>query len=254
MSLACGRMSPALTRPKKWCQRFAAASPAYELYAPRGRRWRAWLRASCAAVIALIFGGRLGAQTLLYADFQSAAGLQVNGHAAIADGAEGGKVIRLAPRPANQIGSFFTGEAVGIAQFSIVFEFQMPSRLGGDQDDTGRRGGDGLTFVIQTAGPTAIGNNSSSLGYEGFDGQSVAIEFDTFRNAQAQIGDLSSNHIGFNVNGSVASVPAADVPENFDDGQKWTARIDYNGTALEVRVAASNVRPALATWSFMNSR
>lgn len=237
-------MSAACTSSKKWCQRFAAASPVYELYAPRGLRWRAALRGLVSAVVVIVTLGRMHGQTLVFPDFTSVPGLQLNGNAEVLGTGIGSGTLRLAPRAANQAGSVFTSTALDITEFSTVFQFRMPS-VGGDQDDTGRRGGDGFAFVIQTAGPDALGEQSSGLGFAGLGPQSVAIEFDTFRNAQVAIDDPSSNHIGFNVSGSVVSLLTYSTgpDENFDDGETWTAWIDYDGSTLEVRVSSNGVRP-----------
>ena len=76
----------------------------------------------------------------------------------------------------------------------------------------------------------------------------VSVEFDTFPNG----GDLPSDAIGINVGGfgdgqSAISAAQAAIPGEFDDGNIWTAWIDYQADTnrLDVRVAADGVRPDL---------
>jgi Legume lectin domain/PKD domain len=98
--------------------------------------------------------------------------------------------------------------------------------------------------VVQTVSNTA-GSVGGGLGYEGLP-NSFAIEFDTYDN-----GEISGNHVGLDVGGSVTSVTAVDIPTRMNDGNVWFAWIDYDGATdtLEVRLAQVNVRPALATLS-----
>ncbi len=48
----------------------------------------------------------------------------------------------------------------------------------------------------------------------------------------------------------MASTATAPVALNFDNGELWTAWVDYNGTTLEVRVASNGVRPAAPTLTY----
>jgi hypothetical protein len=107
-------------------------------------------------------------------------------------------------------------------------------------------GADGLVFVVQSVRPD-ISGIGGGIGYSGID-KSVGVEFDTWCNSS--MNDPSSNHVGINTNGSVAHDPlsqdTASVTPNFDDGNIWSAWIDYNGTTLEVRVSQNSTRPSAA--------
>jgi len=184
--------------------------------------------------------------TVVFSDFSTSAGLQLNGNAAA--GAGVGNVLRLVPAETNQSGSAFSTAQVNASDFSTVFQFRLSDR-GGIADGSGHVGADGFTFTLQTVANTA-GGSGGGLGYEGLS-PSVAVEFDTFANTGAPIFDPSSNHLGIDINGTVVSAQTVDVAPDFDDGNLWTAWIDYNNATktLEVRASETGIRPTLPTLS-----
>jgi len=186
------------------------------------------------------------AVSVAFSDFSTSTGLQLNGNATAGPGV--GNVLRLVPATANQSGSAFSTTQVNASDFSTVFQFRLSDR-GGIVDGSGHPGADGFTFTLQTVANTA-GGSGGGLGYQGLS-PSIAVEFDTFANTGAPIFDPSSNHLGIDVNGSVVSVQTVDVAPDFDDGNLWTAWIDYNNASktLEVRVNETGIRPTLPTLS-----
>lgn len=193
------------------------------------------------------FAARAGAQTLLFSNFNSTAGLSLNS-AQVVNGA-----VLLAQNQKDRSGSVFTLSEYSVTGFSAAFEFRISSP-GGTSDGTAA-GADGIAFVIQRTsgqglGPAALGGSGEGMGYgprggtPGI-GNSVAVEFDTFQNSW----DPSSNHIGIDANGSLTSLSTENVASPFDNGTKWSVWVDYNGTTLEVRASDDGVRPATATMS-----
>ena len=179
-------------------------------------------------------------------DFSSTAGLTVNGDAVgnLNNAIDPDPVLRLAPSATGQAGSAFTDTALNVGGFSTSFEFRITS-AGGPADVTGQAGADGLTFAIQSIGPTALGGAGGGIGYLGIS-PSVAVEFDTFNNDPVNfptVADPDSNHLGVDVNGSVVSLVTAAVAPRFDDGRLWHAWVDYDGTSLEVRASQTGLRP-----------
>ena len=65
---------------------------------------------------------------------------------------------------------------------------------------SGNTGADGMVFVLQTVGPTAIGEVGQGIGFQGLL-PSLGVEFDTYRNPD--IDDLSQDHIGIISDGNV---------------------------------------------------
>jgi len=185
-----------------------------------------------------------GAQ-INFPDFTDSSGLTLNGAAATVDnGVDPGRVLRLVPVSFNNAGSAFNTAAVCLGGFSTQFEFRITGAgPAGSPDAAGQIGADGFALAI-AAGPAALGGGGGGLGYSGLT-PSVVVEFDTWFNGF----DPNSNHVGINVNGSFVSVAVAPVPGRFDDGNLWSAWVDYDGTTLEVRVSNTGVRPAAPTLS-----
>ena len=181
------------------------------------------------------------AQTLIYSNFSSTAGLQLNDAPVQANGA-----ILLASSASDRRGSVFTLSSQSVAAgFSAVFEFRISSP--GGATDGISAGADGLAFVIQRAGATALGGSGEGLGYGPRGGTpgitpSIAVEFDTFKNSW----DPGSNHIGINTGASLTSVASLEVASAFDSGAKWTVWVDYTGSLLEVRANTTGIRPLSA--------
>lgn len=183
----------------------------------------------------------LGAQTVIrYTDFTSQSGLTLN-DAVASDG-----TIMLASSQRDRRGSFFTTAQYDVSDFSAVMQFRISSP-GGISDGIAA-GADGLAFVIQRTGATALGSFGSGIGYEGIS-NSVIVEFDTYKN-NSPVNDPSSNHIGINTGGSNTSLTTANVANAFDNGTLWTVWVDYNGSALEVRASQDGFRPSTATLAY----
>ncbi|MDX2222965.1 MAG: PEP-CTERM sorting domain-containing protein [Rhodospirillaceae bacterium] len=203
-----------------------------------------------------LVAGAAQATTILYNDFSSLAGLQVNGttkaiHACApsGDGATcgavtdfgGNKVLRLTNN-LSQAGSAFSTSTVSLASdasFSTSFRFRFT-----DQQNSGA---DGIVFAVQTVSNQA-GGIGGGIGYFGIN-NSVGIEFDNWFNGGS---DPDDNHVGVNINGSVVSVATAFSPYVFDDGLLLTAWVDYDGATdmLEVRLSNTNVRPLASLLSY----
>ncbi len=204
-----------------------------------------------AGVIALgcVLFIRLSAQTIVYGGFASTSGLRLNG-TSVATSTDDGTVLRLVPASVTHAGSAFTTTQVSFTGFSTAFEFRLTSP--GSSSEAVQPGADGLTFALQTVSASSIGATGGGLGYQGIS-SSVAVEFDTFRNIGTPIFDSSSNHVGVDTGGSLNSIATANVENRFDNGNKWTAWVDYDSSThtLEVRVSESGVRPnsALLTQS-----
>ncbi len=129
---------------------------------------RARLTLSLVLAAATVFP--LGAQTVIrYTDFSSQSGLTLN------DAVASGGTIMLASSQRDRRGSFFTSAQYDVSNFSAVFQFRISSP-GGISDGIAA-GADGLAFVIQRTGATALGSFGSGIGYEGI-ANSAIVEFD----------------------------------------------------------------------------
>jgi len=119
---------------------------------------------------------------------------------------------------------------------------------------------DGMTFVLQTQGATALGANGGNLGYAGAGPNgsggitpSVAVEFDTWQNSPF---DINDNHVAILTNGvlndldpqtpyGVTNCQPTGAFGCMSNGDVWSVWINYDGTNLNVAVADnSTTRPA----------
>lgn len=111
---------------------------------------------------------------------------------------------------------------------------------------------DGMTFVLQTEGATALGAGGGDLGYAGIT-PSVAVEFNTWQNTPF---DVNDNDVAILTNGNITGLDPQ-TPYGvtncqptgafgcMSNGDVWSAWIDYDGVSLHVAVADnSTTRPA----------
>lgn len=176
-----------------------------------------------------------------YNDFSDTSNIQLNGFAAAHSPNADGE-LRLTGGDLQEAGSAFFLSPFTLpedASFSSFFSFNIDATPGGKDSDG--LGGDGLVFTLQTVSNTA-GTQGGGLGYMGLV-NSIGVEFDTWGNGIFD--DISDNHAGINVNGSVISVESIDEPTRFNDGDSWYVWVDYDGSTdeLEVRYSLYPTRP-----------
>ena len=181
----------------------------------------------------------LAATVISYPNFSDVSGLTINGNAA-----QVGSALRVTPATFSQAGSVFSTNKVSLtsgASFSTYFTFRFTSP-GGSCDGLGC-GADGIVFTVQTLANN-VGGAGGGIGYFGIP-NSLGVEFDNWWNPQ--VGDIDSNHLGIDLNGSVNSVSQIAINEaDLNGGDVWSAWVDYNSATdqLEVRTTRSAVRPA----------
>jgi len=156
-----------------------------------------------------------------FASFTSSAGLTTNGKASVV-----APVLRLTPNTVNQAGSAFLTSPVPLGPDSS-FNTRFVFRMHGAAD-----GSDGLVFIVQGNGATALGSQGNGIGYAGI-GRSLAVELDTDKDG----GDPNGNHIGVLSNGSRSPHLATYTPPfDMEDGLSHTLWIDYSGASNALRV------------------
>jgi uncharacterized repeat protein (TIGR01451 family) len=169
-------------------------------------------------------------------------------------------VLRLTPNSTYTTGSawFNTMQLVG-SSFRTTFTFQLSGSVPASSGPA-----DGIAFVIQNSGASALGPNGCGIGFgDAPDGSctpatggiasSLAVEFDTYQNGD--IGDVSNSHVSVQSCGTGANsvdescrlqIPSASVgvltwadvnlltlqsPINLADGNVHTATISYASPA-----------------------
>ena len=191
------------------------------------------------------------AQTFAYPDFNSTAGLTLNGNAAAV-----APVLRVTPSATGMKGSALTSTPVAVnGTFETNFAFQITALAAG--------GADGMTFVIENdpRGATALGDGGTELGY-GHEtinpptnaiSNSLVVEIDTWLST----GDLSANEVSVQTGGSgvnradaAFSIGRISPAINMSDGQVHQMRITYAPGTLKVYLD-NLVTPLLSVpWDF----
>ncbi|WP_099069053.1 DUF4347 domain-containing protein [Nostoc linckia] len=181
-----------------------------------------------------------------FTNFASTSGLKFNGSSA-----KFGTALRLTPASASKTGSVFYTTPIALdtdTSFQTQFQFQLRG---------GTLGSDGFTFVLQNspAKANAIGSRGGNLGYGGTVSpitQSLAIKFDTFKNAT----DPNNNNIAVLRDGNVTAALAttsnvtdsnSGTPIDLNSGTPINAWIEYNGNTDKLDVFLSQSSTKLPT-------
>jgi gliding motility-associated-like protein len=158
----------------------------------------------------------------------SAQSYVLNGNA----GELGNDCFIVTPGAAWQSGTIWYSPDINLNE-PFTLEFDM--NFGNFNDN----GADGMVFVLQTAGPDALGVGGGGMGFEGFN-PSFGIEFDTFMNSPPNAGnnnDPAADHIAFLRNGNVSHFSADNLAGpvqasagnvNIEDGIDHHVKIEWD--------------------------
>jgi Legume lectin domain len=169
-------------------------------------------------------------------------GLTLNGGAALRNDA-----LQLTDGGTFEGRSAFFSTPIGLAFFQTSFDFQLTGI------DTPTPDADGIAFVLQDEGPTALGTPGGGLGYglpsltEGGTkiANSVAVKFDLYNND----GEGASS-TGFYLNGAAPTIPSIDlVPSGIDlhSGHVFHAVLVYDGSALNLSLTDQITKAVFTT-------
>ncbi|MBO4208986.1 L-type lectin-domain containing protein, partial [Micromonospora echinofusca] len=175
--------------------------------------------------------------SIRYADFSSTAGLTLNGSAR-----QAGSALRLTGNQYDVAGSAWSRTTIGAGRsFSATFRVLLHDAA------------EGIAFLVQAEGPSALGDSASYLGYGDYYSDqrirpSVAVELDVCDDS----GDPNWNHVGIVSNGNVSSHLAHGQPR-FDmaAGTAFTVWVDYDAAQhrLTVYVSTGRTKPTSAVTS-----
>jgi hypothetical protein len=179
-----------------------------------------------------------------YSNFSSTSGSNL-----VASATQVGNEVRLSPASPSTVGSLWFATKQDVQKgFVSTFTFRITG-MGGATDANGMNGGDGFAFVVQNTSNTAFGIAGSYMGYE--IANSVAAEFDTWRNGNFVALEPSSNHVGVQSAGTGTNSPfashykgAAAVGPNMSNGALHTGRVFYQSNSMSIFVD-NMVTPAL---------
>ena len=162
------------------------------------------------------------APTINYASGFTATNLALNGSAAL-----NGTRLQLTSAAQFLAASAWYKTPVNIQKFTTDFQFQLS-----------QPGADGMAFVIQNNGTTAIGSGGGALGYGPVGTttavpNSIAIKFDLYDNAGE-----GGNSTGLYTGGADPTFPADTLGGGVDlhSGDIFTVHVVYDGTTLTMTI------------------
>ena len=181
-----------------------------------------------------------------------------NGLTLVSDATVVGNALRLSSSNYSRAGAAYLSNMVNVADgFTVTFSFQITDRHQLQDDGTVlsgaavASGGDGLTFIVQNYAQNALGLANSGIGYYGIP-NSLAVEFDTWKNQKSTYCEPNNNHIAVQSLGKAANRPehcASTDPAdpfanpnlgiytpnaNMADGSIYQAKINYTPGSLKV--------------------
>lgn len=177
-----------------------------------------------------IFAGLASATTITYNDFSNVSTLSLNGTAA-----KSGTVLRLVPNIGSSAGSAYVTSPLSFSAstgFSATFEFNVQTDINNPTD--------GLAFVLQGQGATALGSGGQDEGYGGGSGVGVSPSVAVFFRGRGPA------FIGLFTNGIASPFPPAGgttIAENSIYNQNEFAWIDYTPGTLNVFLSSTNAKP-----------
>jgi Chitobiase/beta-hexosaminidase C-terminal domain/Bacterial lectin len=171
--------------------------------------------------------------------FTSSTGLQFNGGSALS-----GTRLRVTDGNISEARSVFWTTPLNVQSFTTDFTFQQAQGTNPT--------GDGLAFVLQNSGATAVGPLGGGLAYgpdsagaTGGIANSTAIKFDLYDNSGE-----GPNSTGLYTNGASPTTPATDLTSagvNLHSGNIMRAHITYNGTTLTLTISDTVTGAEFAT-------
>jgi murein DD-endopeptidase MepM/ murein hydrolase activator NlpD len=161
-------------------------------------------------------------QTPNYGTGFTSSGLTLNGGAAI-----NGTRLRVTDGGKDEARSAFFNTPVSVANFSNTFTFQDMSASA-----------DGLCFVIEASGPTAVGGDGGNLGYAGTSGalstKSLCVSFDLYNNLTYS--EISNTGLFTNGASPAGGAGSAAGSLSFQSGDVMSVQMNYNGTTLTMQI------------------
>ncbi len=145
-----------------------------------------------------------------------------------------GTRLRITDGGTNEASSAYYVTPVSVTSFSTDFSIQLT-----------KASGDGMAFVLQNSGSTALGKLGGGLGY-GSDTpggtlgipHSIAIKFDFYSNAGE-----GTNSTGLYTNGASPTTPAVTLGGgvNLKSGDVFNVHLTYDGTTLAMTITDAGI-------------
>jgi hypothetical protein len=204
-----------------------------------------WTDPSNCGACGVTCGGTCG--TTLSADMQQAPANWTFNGVALWDST--GPSARLTTAMTDKVaGSVVYNHSIVTDSFVASFQFRIGENGGGQYD--------GMGFMLQVNGPTAVGSNGGGLGMSGLDG--FGVEFDIYNNGSC--GDSNANHVGVDQLTSCGSGLLTSLYASSDltgtvtlsDAQWHTANVTLDGGSMSVAVDGTSVASSVALPGYVN--
>lgn len=171
-----------------------------------------------------------------------------------------GNIVRLTDTVKYSAGALWSSARYNVERgFSTNFTFTMQKGNDNAQMDGSSPGADGVSFVLQTAGPRAVGKFGQGVGYDDMP-NCLAVEFDSYFNFADS--DPNGSHCavqsgkdkkcrGMHQDPYMLAISSA-IPELKADGLPYYCRVEYTPGRLAVYINRSGLfgEPTLVVNSF----
>ncbi len=147
-----------------------------------------------------------------------------------------GTALEINDGLAGEASAIWYGQPLSIGNFTSDFSFQMTP--------ASTTSADGMAFVIQNAGVTALGSSGGGLGYTGIT-NSVAVKFDLYNNSGEGV-----DSTGIYTNGAAPTIPATDLSASGIDlhsGHVFNVHLAYDGTNLSLKITDATTNAVFNT-------
>ena len=186
------------------------------------------------------YGSGCGINSFSYSDFSDIKYLSLVNSAQKID-----SVVRLTPAMPQKQGAIWNTDQVYVRNgFTTEFKFRFSNPYNAFEDGS-LPGADGIAFVIQNVNPTACGTNGGGIGFEGI-ANSLAVEFDTYKNSDPPYNDADGNHVAVFCNGKQPNTSNHKSKANLGttnniipmraDSTVYYAKIDYIANANKLDI------------------
>ena len=194
---------------------------------------------SNSAVASAAYTVQAGASTINFSSgFAGETTLTLNGSAAL-----NGSLLQLTNTGKDEAGSAFFSTLVSVTNFTNAFTFQ----------DTSAKA-DGLCFVIEASGPTALGGDGGSLGYAGATGalstNSLCVDFDLYNNTT--YAEISNTGLFTDGASPANGAGSAAGSLSFQSGDVMSVQMSYNGTTLSWTITDATTGASFSTSAAVN--
>ncbi|CAI5470340.1 unnamed protein product [Closterium sp. Yama58-4] len=177
---------------------------------------------------------------------------------ATGDASVNAATLTLTPAQPSKAGSVFLAARVPLFSYQLIGdscgrELAFSSSFSFTLTRPAASGSEGFAFVVAFDATPPTTPVAGGMGYAGMGARSVAVEFDTSKDAGNS--DPDSNHMGINTGGNVTSVVTANMSTSLNDGKPKHVWIEYDPSSSgSLRVFLSSQASPRPTTPLLSAR